>query len=129
VLAQNFKSAKELGLATIEVEALVTVLRMLERGDIVRGEFHMGRFRHQCRTPACICGWAHHVSTGRAFPELSSPYGPLILYRRLGKSTSELFRLTAARESGGDITPAQAAVALRNFLTHGEARWAEAMSD
>jgi hypothetical protein len=128
VLAQNFMTATELGLANVEVEALVTVLGMLERGDIAREEFHMGRFRHQCRTPACICGWAHHISRGKAFPELSSPYGALILYRRLSTSVSALFRLTAARGSGGEITPVQAAVALRNYLTQGEARWDEAVA-
>jgi hypothetical protein len=128
VLAQNFKTAEELGLADVEAEALVTVLRMLERGEIGREEFHMGHFQQTCKTPACICGWAHHISRGRAFPELVSPCGPLILYRRLNSSISELFRLTQARGSGGEITPAQAAVALRNYLTHGETRWADAMS-
>jgi len=128
MLAQNFKTAKELGLADVEVDALAQVLGMLERGEIARDQFHMGHFRHQCRTPACICGWAHHISGGRAFPELSSPYGPIILFRRLSNSVIGLFRLTAARGSGGDITPAQAAIALRNFLTHGEPRWAETVA-
>jgi hypothetical protein len=41
---------------------------------------------------------------------------------------SELIRLTQARGSGGEITPAQAAVALRNYLTHGDPRWDEAMA-
>jgi hypothetical protein len=128
VLAQNFKTAKELGLAEVEVDALVTVLRMLEREDIAQKDFHMGHFRHECKTPACICGWAHHVSGGRAFPELSAHYGPLMLYRRVSDfpSVVELFRLTAPRGSGGEITPAQAAIALRSFLTRGEPRWAEA---
>ena len=131
MLAQNFKTAKELGLADIEVEALVTVLRMLEREDIAREAFHMGRFQHfehECKTPACLCGWAYHISGGRAFPELSAQHGPLMLYRRVGPSISELFRLTAAPESGGEITPAQAAIALRNYLTCGEPRWTEAMA-
>jgi hypothetical protein len=128
VLAQNFKTAKELDLADVEVEALISVLRMLERGDIAREEFHMGHFRHECRTPACICGWAYHVSRGRAFSELISPYGPLLLHRRVSQSVSELFRLTEARGSGSEITPAQAAIALRNYLTHGEPRWAEALA-
>jgi hypothetical protein len=128
VLAQNFKTATELGLAEIEVEALVTVLRMLERGDIAREQFHMGRFRHECKTPACICGWAHHISRGRAFSELASACGPIILHRRASSALNDLFRLTQARDSGGEITPAQAAVALRNYLTHGEPRWAEAMT-
>ncbi len=131
MLAQNFKTAKELGLADVEVEALVTVLRMLEREDIAREEFHMGHFRHECRTPACICGWAHHISGGKAFPELSArQQGPIILYRRVSDSPSiiELFRLTATSGSGGEITPAQAAIALRNYLTCGEPRWTEAMA-
>jgi len=128
VLAQNFKTAKELGLADVELEALVKVLGMLERGEIVREEFHMGHFRHECRTPACMCGWAHHISAGKAFPELTCSLGPMILYRRFSGALVELFRLTAARGSGGEITPAQAAIALRNFLTHGEPRWAEAMA-
>ena len=128
MLAQNFKTAKELGLAGVEVDALVTVLRMLERGDIARQDFHMGRFRHECKTPACICGWAHHISRGRAFSELTSSYGPILLHRRVSGALSELFRLTEARDSGSEITPAQAAVALRNYLTHGEPRWAEAMA-
>jgi hypothetical protein len=128
VLAQNIKTAKELGLAEVEVQALVIVLRMLEREDIKREAFHMGHFRHECRTPSCICGWAHHLSGGKAFPELSAHHGPIILYRRLSHSPStiDLFRLTAARGSGGEITPAQAAIALRNYLTLGEPRWAEA---
>lgn len=128
MLAQNFKTAEELGLAEVEVEALITVLRMLERGDIARAQFHMGRFRDECKTPACICGWAYYISSGRAFSELTAHCGPIILHRRVSKSLSELFRLTEARDSGADITPAQAAVALRNYLTHGEPRWAEAMA-
>jgi hypothetical protein len=126
VLAQNFKTAQELGLADVEHAALITVLRMLERGDIAAAEFHMGHFRHECRTPACICGWAYHVSGGRAFPELTAQCGPVLLYRRVSKSLTELFRLTAARGSGGEISPGQAAIALRNYLTHGEPRWDEA---
>jgi hypothetical protein len=125
VLAQNFKTAQELGLASEEVEALVTVLRMLERGEIAREEFHMGHFRHECRSPACICGWAHFVSRGQAFCELSTRYGPIMLYRRLGRSARDLFRLTEGRGAGGEISPTQAALALRNYLTHGEPRWAE----
>ena len=128
MLAQNYKTAEELGLAEVEVEALVTVLRMLECGDIAREQFHMGRFRDECKTPACICGWAHHISHGRAFSELASPCGPIILYRRASGALNDLFRLTEARGSGGEITPAQAAVALRNYLTHGEPRWVEAMT-
>jgi hypothetical protein len=130
VLAQSFKTAAELGLAQVEVQALIAVLRMLERGDITHDEFHMGHFKHECKTPACICGWAHHVSGGRAFPELAAKVGPMIVYRRFNESPAviTLFRLTSTRGSGGDITPAQAAVALRNYLTEGEPRWEEALA-
>ena len=53
-----------------------------------------------------------------------------MLFRRLSHSPAvvELFRLTAVRGSGGEITPAQAAIALRNLLTYGEPRWTEAMA-
>jgi hypothetical protein len=131
VLAQNFKTAEELGLADVEVKALVTVLRMLECDDIAPEMFHMGYFKYECQTPACICGWAHHISGGKAFPELSTQVGPMLVYRRFNESPSiiELFRVTAVRGSGGEITPAQAAIALRNFLTCGEPRWAEATAD
>jgi hypothetical protein len=130
VLAQSFKTAAELGLAQVEVQALIAVLRMLERGDISHDEFHMGHFKHECKTPACICGWAHHVSGGRAFPELTAKLGPMIVYRRFTESPAviALFRLTSTRGSGGDITPAQAAVALRNYLTEGEPCWEEALA-
>ena len=130
MLAQSFKTAAELGLAQVEVQALIAVLRMLERGDISHDEFHMGHFKHECKTPACICGWAHHVSGGRAFPELTAKLGPMIVYRRFTESPAviALFRLTSTRGSGGDITAAQAAVALRNYLTEGEPRWEEALA-
>lgn len=133
MLAQNFKTAKELGLADVELESLVTVLRMLEREDITREEFHMGyvqHVEHECKTPACICGWAYHISGGRAFSELSAQHGSFLLYRRFDNHPAvvDLFRMTSTRGSGGDITPAQAAIALRNFLTHGEPRWAETMA-
>ena len=130
MLAQSFKTAAELGLAQVEVQALIAVLRMLERGDISHDEFHMGHFKHECKTPACICGWAHHVSAGRAFPELAAKVGPMIVYRRFNETPAviALFRLTSTRGSGGDITPAQAAVALRNYLTEGEPRWEEALA-
>jgi hypothetical protein len=133
MLAQNFKTAKELGLAGVELDALVTVLRMLEREDIKPEQFHMGyvqHVQHECKTPACICGWAYHVSGGRAFSELSAQHGSFLLYRRFDNHPAivDLFRMTSARGSGGEITPAQAAIALRNFLTHGEPRWAEAVA-
>src|SRR5262249_10234273 len=122
MLAQNFKTADELGLSQVEVTALAPVRGMLERGEIAQGQFHMGQFRHSCRTPSCICGWAHHISGRKAFAELCSPYGSMILYRRANKPLIDLFRLTAARGSGGDITPAQAPLAPRKYLSHREAR-------
>jgi hypothetical protein len=54
----------------------------------------------------------------------------MIVYRRFNETPAviALFRLTSTRGSGGDITPAQAAVALRNYLTEGEPRWEEALA-
>jgi hypothetical protein len=123
----------------VEFDSLVKVLGMLERGEISDDQFTMRRVQHPCRTPGCLCGWANHVSAGRAFPlqEYSRPltmfsnaktYGPrwkelpppvLRLFGYGGRATDPIYTATAS----------QAATALRNFLTRGEARWAEALAD
>ena len=107
MLAQNFKTAKELGLADVEVDALVTVLRMLEREDIKREEFHMGYVQHECKTPACICGWAYHISRGRAFPELFPLPSPLSPLPQAGPPPSLhlFFPSPASPRRGGQFPP------------------------
>jgi hypothetical protein len=138
MLANNFMAPSALGLSDVEFEALVKVLGMLERGEIADDQFTMRRVQHPCRTPACLCGWANHVSAGRAFPfqaqsrltmfSNATAYGPrwselpqpvLRLFGYGGRPTDPVYA----------ATPSQASIALRSFLTHGEARWAEALAD
>jgi len=136
MLANNFMTPSALGISDAELDALVKVLGMLERGEIPEDQFTMRRVQHPCRTPACLCGWANHVSAGRAFPH--APSHPMMFgntdayrprWRGLPRKVLELFGV-----GGGPADPvyaatrSQAAIALRNFLTHGEPRWTEALA-
>lgn len=127
MLAQNFKTAAELGITDPEFDALSQVLGMLERNElayhrslmpIVANGFNMGLIhRHDhCGTVACIYGWAKTLH--KSF---------------MGGRTDNLMDLFCGegRPAGfelRDITDEQAAIALRNYLTHGEPRWAETLS-
>lgn len=136
MLANNFMTPSALGISDVEFESLVKVLGMLERAEISDDQFTMRRVQQPCRTPACICGWANHVSGGRAFPLHEKPgptifsgpsYGPY--WKGMSRPLRELFgyggRMTDPVYAA---TPSQAAIALRSFLTHGEPRWAEALT-
>lgn len=135
MLAQNFMSAEALDLPTVERDALVAVLGMLERGDIAADTLRMDVLLHQvdgCATVGCLCGWAHVVSHGTAFPELAATpaRGAFVAYflrdslrRRLPENVKRLFYFGAWSSEMAQITPPQAATALRNFLTTGDAQW------
>ena len=138
MLANNFMTPSALGISDVEFESLVKVLGMLERGEISDEQFTMRRVQHPCRTPACLCGWANHVSGGRAFPLQATssrpwPFSGTVTY---GPRWKELpARVLTLFGFGGRpadpvylATPPQAAIALRSFLTSGEARWAEAIA-
>jgi hypothetical protein len=139
MLANNFKSPTDLGISDVEFESLVKVLGMLERREIAEDTFTMRRVQHPCRTPACLCGWANHVSGGRAFPLYAKPsrpwplpgavtYGPR--WTALPRPVRELFGYGGRpTDPVYGATTSQAASALRSFLTHGEARWVEALVD
>ncbi len=67
MLAQNFKSAKELGLTEKGLAGLLKVLRMLEGGELVFSKeclvpngFNMNYCwsQNECGTVGCIGGWA-----------------------------------------------------------------------
>ena len=109
---------------------------MLERGDIADEQFTMRRVQHPCRTPACLCGWANHVSAGRAFPLHEKP-GPTIFsdptfgprWLDMPRSLRDLFGYGGrATDPVYAASPSQAAIALRSYLTQGEPRWAEALA-
>jgi hypothetical protein len=137
MLANNFMTPSALGISDVEFEALVKVLGMLERTEIPDEQFTMRRVQHPCRTPACLCGWANHVSSGRAFPLQEKP-GPTIFssatyaprWREMPRPLRDLFGYGGrATDPVYTATSSQAAVALRSFLTRGEPRWAEALAD
>ena len=98
---------------------------MLERGEIPDDQFTMRRVQHPCRTPACLCGWANHVSGGRAFPLEAKPgltlfssttYGPR--WREMSRRLHNLFAYGGRPIDPVYLaSPSQAAIALRNFLT------------
>jgi len=138
MLASNFKTPSALGISEVEFESLVRVLGMLERGEIPDDQFTMRRVQHPCRTPACLCGWANHVSEGRAFPlharssvtmfSTTTTYGPR--WKELPRPVQRLFGYGGRpTDPVYSASTAQAAIALRNFLTDGEPRWEEALAD
>jgi hypothetical protein len=137
MLANNFMPPSALGLSDVEFESLVKLLGMLERGEVPDDQFTMRRVQHPCRTPACLCGWANHLSGGRAFPLeakagltvfSSTTYAPR--WREMSPRLQNLFAYGGrAIDPVYAATPSQAAIALRNFLTDGEPRWAEALAE
>lgn len=115
MLAQNFKSAAELGITEPEFRSLITVLGMFEREEIPPEKFNMRTVN--CGTAACIMGWCKNVSIDNVF---------------LGDSRDVCVRQTELYQGlflfGRDLRlrkllPAQAATALRSYLTTGDARW------
>jgi hypothetical protein len=136
MLANNFMPPSALGLSDVEFESLVKVLGMLERGEISDDQFTMRRVQHPCRTPACLCGWANYISAGRAFPLHAKPGATVFSSKTLSPRWREMpSRLQELFAYGGRptdavylATPSQAAIALRSYLTHGEAHWDEALA-
>jgi hypothetical protein len=134
MLAQNFKAAANLGLTETQKAALMKVLVLLETGKLVHmrdpsheyiggpfmfsGHFNMDSWsvRHECGTIACIGGTAELVGNLQEdeLDAAASRYQPL----------HELFYpFLAQMRDWSAITPAQAAIALRTYLTTGNARW------
>lgn len=124
MLAQNFKTPTDLRITDKEFDALTKVLGMLERAEIWPEHLNMERI--DCGTAACMMGWARRIGGSELFATEDMEEGPL----------SELFMFAGMDEISDpawvkrrqNVTPSQAAVALRNFLTHGEPRWDEAVA-
>lgn len=112
MLAQNFKSATDLEISDREHSALITVLGMLERGDLTNDNgFNMGSMGVGCGSPACIGGWVARLIRLNEFLYMGGihPVGLNDLYWN---------------DSGCNYDSTdQAAVALRSYLTTGDARW------
>lgn len=119
MLAQNFKTAADLGISEIEHGALIAVLGMLERGEC--HGFSMYDVYHRCQSPMCILGWARHIADDHS------------LFDDNPKSLCELFYPDTygparARKAIECTDQETAALALRSYLTTGEANWAEALA-
>lgn len=140
MLAQNFKTPAELEITDSEFEALHKVLRMLEREEVphvsgrtplpsskigVPNGFNMGFVysAHDCGTACCIVGWARFFAGDKTLL-LRTKTAELEDLFCMGRPTSGLNR----GKFSDNITPSEAAIALRNYLTHGEPRWEEAFS-
>lgn len=141
MLAQNFKTAEELGIEQKHLDALVKVLGLLERGELKHtnweeartgtgqlkftGHFNMNAWaaNAECGTIACIGGTAELIG-GFCF-EVD------LLNTASGRAkTEKLYSLFYPSREGGDyfyedITTEQAATALRNYLTTGQPKWSE----
>lgn len=150
MLAQNFKSAEELGLTETNWKALIGVLGMLERGELVHGELNLKKTRdwnmrrskdrlgkvsfnmqatyatsEDCGTVCCIAGAAEHFF-GATFLNCDGGLEPN--FRFYFSSIEKLFLpmfLEGKHSDWAKITTDQADTAIRNYLSTGEAQWEE----
>ncbi len=125
MLMQNFKSAADLGITEAEQAALIKVLGMLERGDLVdvakddgcENGFYIGTWGHGCGTPACIGGWAAALMNRdqKEYVSISMPMDD--------EHCSAIGNLYWGYPRYPKPGVAQSALALRSYLTTGDARW------
>jgi hypothetical protein len=146
MLAQNFKSSADLGITDPELDALIKVLGMLERGDLAFQRvkplknfkpkndhcFNMGPYlvEAECGTTGCIAGWAYLVSGGQTFKFASNRRGDVVsAHRTLPSDLFDLFHCgEVSMEKRYKITPSQAGAAVRSYLSTGKANWAEQLA-
>lgn len=139
MLMQNFKAAADLGITEPQKDALVKTLVLLETGGIVHaaqppfgdlntettpafsGKFNMDNWSltfDGCGTIACIGGTAELIGG----VDFGSDHDDL------PKGLYGLFYPVSAGRDWEEITTAQAATALRSYLSTGDARWDLAVS-
>lgn len=121
MLAQNFKTAEELGLTEFGYSGLLRVLGMLERGELVYttpGHFIPNGFnmreawsKGQCGTIGCIGGYAGRYNSSELFT----------INVKGGDNCGKLFCPPDWRK--GRYTVEQAAKAVRSFLVTGTPDW------
>lgn len=130
MLAQNFKTPAELRISQAQFDALVKTLGILERNETVwvsidcvshhniekikfTGHFNMDVWQepHKCGTVCCIGGTAELIGGVEFDPHKNYALWGLF-YPNINLEYSK-------------ITVEQAACALRNYLTYGEAKWQE----
>jgi hypothetical protein len=131
MLAQAFRTAADLGITEFEHDALISVLGMLERGELVDvgyldacdNGFNMGVSGEGCGTPACIGGWMAYLM-GVNQQEYTERYS--YSHRSRNPMLHELFWNEEATERPAKA--AQAAIAVRSYLTIGNPHWDLALS-
>jgi hypothetical protein len=142
MLAQNFLSSSVLGITDIELESLIKVMGMLERGELqqrksfdIKGNYirmsDIWKDDADCGSIGCICGWAHHISGGEAFPRLNSKYINVSDMITKNHDLNVLFGVDNPNGIPSHVArakPEQVAKAIRNYLTTGKAKWHEALA-
>lgn len=141
MLAQNFKTAADLGISEGDIVGLIKVLGMLERREVqhvdvpdssdVRMQptadhlFNMGNtyIVVDCKTAACIAGTSD-LFCGTNFVTKKNK---TLRSKKMPCGLTELFAPSIPEAEWDFITTDQAAAALRSYLTTGEANWAEAL--
>ncbi len=128
MLMQNFKSAADLGITEPQLSALQKTLVLLETDALTyipveslttdgseqfgafTGGFNMAYWHsvHSCGTAGCIGGTAEKIG-GVSFDEIPDDLHALFYPADAGRFHK--------------LRPAQAATALRSYLTTGDARW------
>lgn len=135
MLAQSFLAPADLGLSDAQFDALRKTLVLLETDRLQHvsldalnskdiegpftGHFNMGVWNDvtECGTVCCIRGTAELVGD--------------VSFRGMhmrGRLADLFFAAGRGSTCWNDITPAQAARALRSYLTTGEPNWQEALS-
>ena len=130
MLAQNFRSADDLGITEPQNAALRKTLVLLETDKLMHvepvdrcadrgsftGHFNMCEWNtaSACGTVCCIGGTAELIGNVKFEPQA------------LPEGLDELFFPNALRIE--DVTTSQAATALRAYLTTGDAKWHEAVA-
>lgn len=129
MLAQNFMTAPDLKIRDDERDALVKVLGMLERAELVYmpllepfgpNGFNMTWVRNwtKCGTVCCIKGWCQTIGGIELFNPIAG--------RKTPTAALQLFMYSDDRRE--NVTVEQAATALRNYLTTGHANWDEVLA-
>jgi hypothetical protein len=143
MLAQSFLPAAELGISEPQRDALMKTLVLLETGKLVHvvgdlnvrsvhSELYTGHFSMRawsadtdCGTVRCIGGTAEAVGQVK-FDNWS--YGESYPAEHPQQRLYNLFSPPRATTMWRAITDAQAATALRSYLTTGDAKWHEAVA-
>jgi hypothetical protein len=141
MLATNFRTAAELGITTKDYEALLMTLRYFETNDVPYHDiidfwvqnkptgFNMRavRARASCGTVACLCGWARQLADDEdLLKDRTEGLNKLFLFGSVDVGGAA--RIVDIYQQAYHATPAQATVALRNYLTTGEPNWQDALT-